>query len=137
MGPIDFATRITDRRQPISATTVFSDTVRRVYATFPYSGMRNGLTWVQIWYFNDVEFSRGQDSWEWGTTDRSYVFTNLVGVGDYRVELYVNDDLIASGEFEVRGPMAVGGPGTPVGSASPASSNTPEGPQDTATPESP
>lgn len=143
MGPIDFATQLTDRRQPISPTTVFSDTVNRVYATFPYSGMRNGLTWVQIWYYNGVEFSRGQDSWEWGSTDRSYVFTKLVGVGDYRLELYVNDDLIASGEFAVRGPIAVGGPGTPVGSATPENSETlsnpgtPDSPQDTTTPESP
>ena len=125
MGPIAFTTQISDRREPISPTTVFSDAVSQVYAAFPYNGMRNGLTWTHIWYFDDVEFSRGEETWEWGSTDRSYVFTKLVGSGDYRLELFVNDDLVASGAFTVRGPAAVGGP------------STRERPKGTATPESP
>jgi hypothetical protein len=131
LGPIAFTTQISERREPISPTTVFSDTVSRVYAAFPYTGMRNGLTWTQIWYFDDVEFSRGEESWEWGSADRSFVFTNLVGSGDYRLELYVNDDLVASGAFRVRGPIAVGGPETRE------SPGTPESPGGTETPESP
>jgi hypothetical protein len=123
MGPIAFASQVTDRREPTNAATVFSDTVRRVYATFPYNGMRNGLDWTQVWYFNDAEFSRDEENWEWGSTDRSYVFTKPVGAGDYRLELYVNDDLVASGEFTVRGPVAIGGPETPE---NPEPSETPE-----------
>ncbi len=143
MGPIAFATQISDGRKPVSPTSVFSDTVNRVYAAFPYSGMRNGLTWTQIWYFNDVEFSRGEEIWEWGSADRSYVFTNPVGAGDYRLELYVNDDLVASGAFVVRGPVAVGGPGTTESAGTseipeiPDNSGTPESPEGTATAESP
>ncbi|MEJ2555699.1 MAG: hypothetical protein P8186_05630 [Anaerolineae bacterium] len=113
MGPIAFATQITNRRDPISPTTVFSDTIDRVYAAFPYSGMQKGVNWTQVWYFNGIEFVRGQETWEWGGTDRSYVFTQLVGAGDYRLELYVNDELLASGEFTVQGPVAVGGPESP------------------------
>jgi hypothetical protein len=113
MGPIAFATQITSRREPISPTTVFSDTIDRVYAAFPYSGMRKGVDWTQVWYFNGIEFVRGQETWAWGGTDRSYVFTQLVGAGDYRLELYVNDELLASGEFTVQGPVAVGGPEGP------------------------
>ncbi len=112
MGPIAFAPQVTDRREPISPTTVFSDTLSRVYASFTYSGMRNGLAWTQVWYFNGAEFSRDEGSWEWGSTDRSFVFTKLVGPGDYRLELYVNDDLLSGGEFTVRGPVALGGPET-------------------------
>jgi hypothetical protein len=110
IGPIAFATQITSRREPISPTTVFSDTISRVYAAFPYSGMQKGVNWTQVWYFNGIEFVRGQETWVWGGTDRSYVFTQLVGAGDYRLELYVNDELLASGEFTVQGPVAVGGP---------------------------
>ncbi len=119
MGPIAFAAQITSRREPISPTTVFSDTVSQVYAVFPYTGMQKGVNWTQVWYFNGVEFVRGQESWGWGSTDRSYVFTQLVGAGDYRLELYVNDELMASGEFMVQGPVAVGGP---------ESTETPENP---------
>jgi hypothetical protein len=113
IGPIAFSTQVTSRRQPISPTTVFSDTVSRIYAAFPYRGMRNGMTWSQVWYFNGVEFNRGQDTWNWGVTDMSYVFTKVVGVGTYRLELYVNNTLLSSGEFAVQGPAAIGGPENP------------------------
>jgi hypothetical protein len=112
MGPIAFTAEINDRREPINSTTVFSDTVSRVYAAFPYNGMRNGLTWTHVWYFNDAEFSRGEETWKWGSADRSYVFTKLVGSGEYRLELLVNDELVASGAFTVSGPAAIGGPTT-------------------------
>lgn len=113
LGPITFATQITSRREPISPTTVFADTADRVYAIFPYSGMPKGIDWTQVWYYNGVEFIRGRESWEWGSADQSYVFTQLVGAGDYRLELYVNDELMTSGEFTVQGPAAVGGPENP------------------------
>lgn len=116
MGPIAFDTMITDRREPVDPSTTFSDSVSRVYAVFPYSGMRNGISWTHVWYFNGVEFSRGEESWEWGIADRSYIFTKPVGAGDYRLELYVNDDLVTSGEFTIRGPVAIGGPETPENS---------------------
>jgi hypothetical protein len=113
IGPIAFSTQVTSRRQPISPTTVFSDTVSRVYAVFPYRGMRDGMSWSQVWYFNGIEFNRGEDTWSWGATDLSYVFTKVVGVGTYRLELYVNNTLLSSGEFAVQGPAAIGGPENP------------------------
>ena len=113
IGPIAFSTQVTARRQAISPTTVFSDTVNRIYAVFPYHGMRDGMAWSQVWYFNGVEFNRGQDTWNWGATDLSYVFTKVVGVGTYRLELYVNNTLLSSGEFAVQGPAAIGGPENP------------------------
>ncbi|GAB4536944.1 MAG: hypothetical protein Kow0063_23070 [Anaerolineae bacterium] len=137
MGPITFATQITGRREPVNPGTVFSNTVSQVYATFPYTGMRNDLPWTQVWYFNDVEFSRGDNTWEWGSTDRSYVFTKLVGAGNYRLELYVNDELVASGEFTVMGPVAVGGPQTPETPGTPETPAIPEAPANTPTPQSP
>jgi hypothetical protein len=152
IGPIDFAVQVTNRREAVSPTTVFSDTVSRVYAAFPYNGMRDGLTWTHVWYFNGVEFNRGEETWRWGSADRSYVFTRLVGAGNYRLELYVNDDLLASGNFTVQGPVAIGGPttpqdtetldslGTPEGPGAPESSETPESqdtPESLGTPESP
>ena len=126
LGPIAFATQITNRRDPISPTTTFSNTVNRVYATFPYIGMQNGLTWTQVWYFEDDEYSRGEGKWEWGTDDRSFVFTKLVGAGDYRLELYVSEELVASGEFTVLGPPAIGGPITTEGQGTPEITTTSE-----------
>ena len=112
-GPITFATDINDRFEPVNPTRVFSETVKRVYAVFPFQGMRRGLNWTQVWYFNGLVFLRDQSTWEWGTAATSYVYTKPRGAGTYRLELYVNDTLVASGSFVVQGPAAIGGPKNP------------------------
>ncbi|MCS7261602.1 MAG: hypothetical protein NZ765_12640 [Anaerolineae bacterium] len=113
LGPITFAAEIDDRRNPIHPTQVFSNTVKRIYAVFPFRGMRRGVPWTQVWYFNGLEFLREEGIWEWGSQDRSYIFIKPVGAGTYRLELYVSTQLMASGEFTVLGPAAVGGPYNP------------------------
>lgn len=112
-GPITFAAGINDQLEPINPTRVFSETVKRVYAVFPFEGMRRGLNWTQVWYFNGLVFLRDQSAWEWGTAATSYVFTKPRGAGTYRLELYVNDTLVASGSFVIQGPAAIGGPKNP------------------------
>lgn len=102
MGPISFALDITDRREAIAPSEVFTAPVDFVYGVFPYDGMQNGLTFSAIWYHNDQEFLRSEQAWEWGATDRSFVYTGLVGPGSYKLELMVNDTLVATGTFRVR-----------------------------------
>lgn len=140
LGPILFATQVTDRREAINPSSVFSETVSRVYAVFPYSGMRDGVKWAQVWYFNGIEFNRGEENWTWGSADRSYVFTRVVGAGNYRLELYVDGNLLASGNFLVEGPLAIGGPMTTQSSGTPGNRITSESletPESQGTSESP
>jgi hypothetical protein len=112
-GPIVFATQVTDRYEPVQPSRVFSGSVSRVYAIFPFSGMQPGLRWSQVWYFNGIEFMRDEGAWQWGRAASSYIFVKLVGAGDYKLEIYVNDDLVATGTFTVEGPAAIGGPQNP------------------------
>ncbi len=110
MGPISFAKEIDDRRNPISPTVQFNEGIDRIYAVFPYSGMSPDLKWTQVWYYDGAEFARDEGEWEWGQTDRSYLFVKPVGAGDYKLDLYVNDRLMSSASFSIQGPTAVGGP---------------------------
>jgi hypothetical protein len=113
LGPITFALEVDDRSMAVNPAQVFFDTVNRVYAVFPFRGMRKGLTWRQVWFINGAEFAREQSAWPWGSQDYSYIFVKPVGAGEYRLDLYVNDQLLTSGKFTVRGPTAIGGPTTP------------------------
>jgi hypothetical protein len=113
MGPIEFSEDIDSSRMAVNPSMVFSDTVQRVYAVFAFSGMQKGLSWTQVWYFNGSEIIRDQAKWQWGSQDRSYVFVNPVGAGEYRLDLYVNDELLASGKFTVLGSTTIGGTPTP------------------------
>lgn len=100
IGPIAFATGITSRRQPITPTTVFT-APEQIYAVFPYSGMKNGLPFSVVWYYQNREILRDESTWEWGTTDHSFVFVKPIGPGDYRLELSVGDAVTSTGSFRI------------------------------------
>jgi hypothetical protein len=113
LGPLTFAQEVDPDRNAVNPTLTFSNTVNRVYAVFPFAGMRKGLLWTQVWYFNGMEFAREDQAWEWGVQDRSFVFMKPVGAGEYRLDLLVNNQLQTSGKFTVLGPTAIGGPTNP------------------------
>jgi hypothetical protein len=102
MGPIEFATEITS--PPIKAVNsgeVFSPGTE-IYAVYTYQGMQNGTYFTAVWYRNGSEVARDERAWEWGWQGRSYSFLTPPGAGEYKLELYVNDSLLASGSFEIR-----------------------------------
>jgi hypothetical protein len=101
LGPITFALEITDRREAIKPSTVFSAPVDSLYAVYPYDGMLNGLIFTAVWYHNGLEFLRSEQEWEWGSRDRSYTFASLVGHGTYTLELLINDTVVTTGTFRV------------------------------------
>lgn len=101
MGPISFALKVSDRREAIDPAETFNTLPERIYAVFPYSGMKNGLPFSVIWYYQDVELIRNDYVWEWGTTDRSFAFIKPVGLGTYRVELRVAGTTVAENSFEI------------------------------------
>jgi len=100
IGPIAFATGITSRRQPITPTTVFT-APEQIYAVFPYSGLKNGLPFSVVWYYQNREILRDESTWEWGTTDHSFVFIKPIGSGEYRLELAVGGIITSTGTFRV------------------------------------
>lgn len=102
MGPIQFSTEITDQIEPINPRDIFLQDVETIYAVYPYSGMQNGLNFRAVWYQNGVEFARDERQWEWGDQARSYSYLVPPGEGLYKLELYVNDSILATGLFEIR-----------------------------------
>ncbi len=101
MGPISFALKVSDRREAIDPAEQFSTVPERIYAVFPYKGMKNGLPFSVVWYYQNNELIRNDYVWEWGTTDRSFAFISPVGAGTYRVELRVGNTTVAENSFEI------------------------------------
>lgn len=102
IGPISFATKINDRHEAIDPSSVFDSTAKKVYAVFPYEGMKNGLLMSIIWYYQGQEFLRDEYEWHWGSADRSYAFVRPHRTGDYKVEIKIGSETLATGEFTVR-----------------------------------
>lgn len=102
IGPIAFASNLTTDLEPVDTNDRFTDGVETIYAVFPYSGMRKGLDFTIVWYQNGQELAREESEWEWGEQASSYTFLRTRGEGLYKLELYVNDTVIASDLFEIR-----------------------------------
>jgi len=64
--------------------------------------MVDGLDFSAVWYQNGVELWRDEQKWRWGNKAQFYSYLNPPGEGLYKLELYVNDSVVATGLFEIR-----------------------------------
>jgi hypothetical protein len=102
VGPIQFATEITDDLEPVNPGALFPDGADKIYAVFPFQGMEQGLDFKAIWYKNGTELIREEGEWIWGKRARSFTFLGPQGEGLYKLELWVNDTVVATKLFEIR-----------------------------------
>jgi hypothetical protein len=102
VGPIEFATKITSAREAIDPKTTFPKGTKAIYAVYQANGMKKGLPFRVIWYQNGAELAREEGFWEWGSSDRSFTFFGPPGEGLYKLELYVNDSIVATNIFEIK-----------------------------------
>jgi hypothetical protein len=102
MGPIQFATQITENVEPINPGDLFDEGADRIYAVFPYRGRVVGVAFKAVWYQNGTELWREESRWEWGSDARFFSFFQDPTEGLYKLELQVNDSVLATGLFEVR-----------------------------------
>lgn len=100
-GPITFAAELDDDMNPVEPTTTFTDGVPKIFAVFPFKGMSPGLAFKAIWYKNGVEVAREEGEWEWGQQGHSFAFLTPQGPGLYKLDLLVNDTVVATKLFEV------------------------------------
>jgi TolB protein len=106
LGPISFATGVTDDNQPIGANTVFPEDTTEIHAIFDYEGMSTSDTWERYWYQDGTEVGSGSDTWdagETGTFDLSLAADGEpLGAGEWKLEIYVNGELAQSGDFVIQ-----------------------------------
>lgn len=102
MGPIQFAEGVTSDLEPVNPDDTFVDGIEAIYAVYPFSGMERGLDFAVVWYKDGAELGREEEEWRFGDRARSYNYLVPRGKGLYKLELYVNDSVMATGLFEVR-----------------------------------
>jgi len=102
-GPIVFATEITGEGKPVNSGNTFLD-VKTIYAVFPVSNMAKGTPWRTRWLYNGDEVLNEVDGWEADGIQSSWVsLTHPDGlpVGDFALELYIEEGLAQRGQFTV------------------------------------
>ncbi|MFQ5614180.1 MAG: hypothetical protein ACE5H9_18820 [Anaerolineae bacterium] len=97
---------------PEAMTTFPSDTAE-VHAIFSYSGFTSENEWSRVWYLDGEEFATFSDLWtgdEAGSFDYSIspeTEDGSLDPGEWALELYIDGQLLASGQFTIEEPEPV------------------------------
>lgn len=100
-GRITFAADVTDDNRPVDTGNAFVD-VGAVYAFFSVTGLAEGTEWQTRWLIDGEEVLLENQSWEGGDTPSTWVSLSHpdgLPLGEYTLELYVDDELAQSGSF--------------------------------------
>ncbi|MEJ2556275.1 MAG: hypothetical protein P8186_08610 [Anaerolineae bacterium] len=121
IGPITFATGITDDNQPVGADTAFPADIEEIHALFSYEGMSESDIWERHWYQGGEVVGSGSGVWdagEMGTFDLSLTGGGEpLGAGSWKLEIYVNGELAQTGTFVIQAsatPIAQEGTSSPA-----------------------
>lgn len=102
-GPIAFAKGVTSAGGLIDPTSTFAAGTQQIHAAWDYRGMSDGALYTAKWYWNGAiwrqesfTWSEAQDGTE-GTAKRLTLSdpNGLIG-GEYRLELYLDGELVQS-----------------------------------------
>ncbi len=105
-GAIQFSTAMDEGNNiPINISTQFTQGITEVYASFVYLNMVTGQTWSREWLLNGEELVQKDVTWDEaegdGLTYASYVEDDGLDPGLYTFNLYLEDQLARSANFEV------------------------------------
>ncbi len=107
----------------IGEATIFQNPVNQIYATFSYDLMIAGVQWTALWYRQGELVHFESFPWDGGTGGLG--FTEWIPnseewlPGAYQVHVFVGEQVIVSGEFQVEGEALTSTP-----TATPTSSST-------------
>jgi hypothetical protein len=123
-SPIVFATEIDENFQPVNPAVEFSNPLTKIYGTYSYNFMDNGVQWTELWYRGDTLLKAETGHWEGGTGGYGVLVLELPSEewlpGEYQVQCFVGSQWILSGYFTV-----VGNPPTATFTPSPTFTLTP------------
>ncbi len=101
-----FSAGITADERPTDPATILPSGIDTVYAFFDFSGMSDGATWSRFWYYEGEEVASREATWDGGSDGATWLSLGSdepLAPGAYRLELYVEDVLLAAGNFTVAG----------------------------------
>ena len=126
-SPLQFSLSV-EKYKAINPQTVFQNPVQRVFITYSYDGMTNGVQWTLLWYRGNELLKYDTSPWDSGTGGYGQYALDLPVQkwlpGTYQVIFFVGTEWKASGEFRVSGNPPSPTP-TPYPSRTPTSTRTP------------
>ncbi len=97
LGQIFFSTEVDSNYNAIEPRFIFGEGRYRLYATFSYDGMADGMAWSWVWRHNGQVVDGNNERWAYGTDGPGYIFyapPSGFRNGEYSLEIWVNGELM-------------------------------------------
>jgi hypothetical protein len=97
LGKIFFSTEVDRSFNAIDPRFIFAEGRYRLYATFSYDGMVDGMAWSWVWRHNGEVVEGDNELWQYGTDGPGYIFYGPESGfrnGEYTLEVWVNGELM-------------------------------------------
>lgn len=107
--PLLFSTEITEEYQPINPQRIFSQGYFRVYATFTYDGMADGMVWAWVWLYNGEVIEGGNEFWNYSDDGPGWIYYEPptgFDAGEYTLQVWVNRQLFGQATMLVEADVA-------------------------------
>lgn len=116
ISSIVFTEEIDAAGDPVEPVTSFDEGISRVHVVFEHDHMQPDYTWARVWYHDGQEMLKSTDQWSGEASGRFDYFLDTEGAplppGAWLLELYVENELLASAEFTIEPQQIAAAPTT-------------------------
>ncbi len=104
-SPVLVARRIDRQNLPLGASEIFTNPIRRLFGTFSYNYLTDGLRWTAIWYAESELICLETHAWDGGTGGYGYTECEPGAwfPGEYEVQIFLGETWRVSTRFNVEG----------------------------------
>ena len=99
-----FSSKVTRDARPINPSEMLPPSIKNIYASFQFQGMRKGTAWGQVWAHNGKKILDQKGKWEHGSKGRQVLtLSNNRGIpnGEYHLAITVRNEIVAEGRVVV------------------------------------
>ncbi|TET54658.1 MAG: carboxypeptidase regulatory-like domain-containing protein [Anaerolineales bacterium] len=101
-----FSDGVTAGDEPTNPSYLLPSGITSIYAFFDYTGMEDGADWARAWHSDGQQIHFADDVWDEGGAGSTHVditSADPLVPGVYRLEIYVEDALLAVSNFAIAG----------------------------------
>jgi len=110
IGPLTFATQVTEDAEPVDPGAVFPAGATIVYGVFEYADLYPAMTFGQVWYLDGAQILSDTLTWGDNLADgKTWVYYKKdtgIAPGSYEVQLFVDGELLQTGSFAIESASA-------------------------------
>ena len=97
LSKLIFSTEVTEDYDPVGPQEIFPEGFYRIYATFDYEGLEDGMVWSWVWHHNGDVVEGGHEEWVYGDEGPGYIYFEPdegFDNGLYTLNVWVNGELL-------------------------------------------